>query len=258
MTTAATTEDIERAGYEHLGAYHSKIYNPVESDFAGQAMVTFSYDDGTVSNYDTVLPLHETYGIPATFNIIAGRVDNEDFASTSFDSAMIIDSTIRGVEIASHSYNHADMTAETDEELLYDVSESLDVLSNIVNRVETISIPNSKYDDDVKAVVSQYFSGARVSGNALNAIPITDPFYIQSAIVVKKTTTYAEVVAVIDEAIANGKWCVLMLHGVYETATSTYHCTTAMLESILQYVSSFDKSVLLPVNTRDAIKYCSE
>lgn|GEM_PF-2566727 len=232
------------------------IRNPVYEDFKGQAMITFSYDDGWNSIYEYALPLHEKYGIPATFNIIARMVVEEKFHSQYFSPEKVIDSAKRGIEIASHSYYHdIALTEKTDEEIHFELSESKKILSELAGDVETFAVPYSLYDDRVKNIAEQYYRGVRVFGQKLNNIPPDDVYRLYSAVAVTNKTTFEEVKQKIDEAVNKKKWIIIMFHGINPKKETYYEITPELLEQIMEYVSSFDKDYLLPINTRDALLF---
>ena len=116
------------------------IDNPLQSEFNNQAMVTLSYDDGFLNNYNLALPLHEKYGIPATFNIITSNITSPGI----MNAEQILNCHHRGIEIASHSHFHdAQLPTKTDEEIHFECSESKRILEEIigVGKVETMAIP---------------------------------------------------------------------------------------------------------------------
>lgn len=230
-----------------------QIINPKETDFNGQGMVTLSYDDGRVNNFELALPLHEKYGVPATFNVIASRFDHPLFINKSITH----ECHRRGVEIASHSYYHSGwLIDKTEEEIHFEFGESQRILEDIIqDTVDTFAVPFSRYDERVKAIGMQYYKGIRSFGSIQNSIPPQDRYWIYSALAIEQTTTFADIKEKIDEAIANNEWCVIMLHGVKPTPEDIYDITPTLLEQVLAYITSFDRNVLLPVNTRDALKF---
>ncbi|GGA31641.1 polysaccharide deacetylase family protein [Psychrobacillus lasiicapitis] len=231
------------------------IDNPISADFKGQAMVTLSYDDGRMNNYDLALPLHEKHGIPVTFNVISDRFDSPSFFSESITKNCFD----RGVEIASHSHFHnKDLTTKTDEELHFEFSESQRLLNAAIGSesVETIAIPYSGYDDRVKAIARQYYKGVRVFSNLQNDIPPADRYHLFSRIAVGNTTTFEQLKSRIDEAVTQKKWCIIMLHGINNSeAKGLYDIDQKLLDKTLAYINSFGRDVLLPINTKDALKF---
>ncbi|MGG1662739.1 stalk domain-containing protein [Brevibacillus sp. NRS-1366] len=231
----------------------NKIVNPSAKDFNGQAMITFSYDDGLDTFYDFALPLHEKYGVPATTNIIAGRI--KDGARTMYlDADQMKDMYDRGVEIGSHSYSHEKgLTTLSDEDLDFELRESKAVLEQIVPKVQTIGIPFSMYDERVKTAVKKYYQAARNFEHLQNDIPPADKLWMHSAIAVTNEMTFDQIKLRIDEAVKNKQWCIIMLHGIDPDNRDLYEIKPALLEKVLAYVASLGRDKILPVNTIDGV-----
>lgn len=231
----------------------NKIVNPSAKDFNGQAMITFSYDDGLDTFYDFALPLHEKYGIPATDNIIAGRI--KDGARTMYlDADQIKDMYDRGVEIGSHSFSHEEgLTTLSDKDLDFELRESKAVLEQIVPKVQTIGIPFSMYDERVKTAAKKYYQAARNFEHLQNDIPSADKLWLHTAIAVTNETTFDQIKLRIDEAVKNKQWCIIMLHGIDPDNRDLYEIKPALLEKVLAYVASLGRDKILPVNTIDGV-----
>ncbi|MET3288755.1 UNVERIFIED_CONTAM: peptidoglycan/xylan/chitin deacetylase (PgdA/CDA1 family) [Brevibacillus sp. OAP136] len=231
----------------------NKIVNPSAKDFNGQAMITFSYDDGLDTFYDFALPLHEKYGIPATDNVIAGKI--KDGARTMYlDAEQIKEMSTRGVEVGSHSYSHEDgLTTLSDEDLDFELRESKAVLEQIVPKVQTIGIPFSMYDNRVEAAVKKYYKAARNFEHLQNDIPPKDKLWLHTAIAVTNETTFDQIKQRIDQAIENKQWCIIMLHGIDPDNRDLYEIKPALLEKVLAYVASLGRDQILPVNTIDGV-----
>lgn len=236
----------------------NKIVNPTAKDFRGQAMITFSYDDGLDTFYDFALPLHEKYGIPATDNVIAGKI--KDGAQTMYlDADQIKEMHERGVEIGSHSYSHQDgLTTLSDEDLDFELRESKAVLERIVPKVQTIGIPFSMYDERVKAAVKKYYQAARNFEHLQNDISAVDKLWLHTAIAVTNEMTFEQIKLRIDEAVKNKQWCIIMLHGIDPDNRDLYEIKPALLEQVLAYVASLGRDKILPVNTIDGVSLAAK
>jgi peptidoglycan/xylan/chitin deacetylase (PgdA/CDA1 family) len=231
----------------------NKIINPAAKDFTGQAMITFSYDDGLDSFYRNALPLHEKYGIPATANIIAERI--KDGAATEFlDAGQIKDSYARGVEIGSHAYSHYDpLTSNTDDDLEFELAKSKEILLGIVPKVDSLAVPFSAYDNRVREFAKKHYKAVRVFEHQQNNIPPADPYWLHSAIAVTNEMTFDQIKSRIDEAVKNKTWCIIMLHGIESENDELYEIKPELLEQILQYVNQLGRQKILPVNTIDGL-----
>lgn len=230
---------------------NSAIYNPTSTDFVGQGMVTLSYDDGEVNNFELARPLHVQYNVPATFNIITNRLQ------TGMFSWQVLKSHNDGIEITSHSHYHdVQLINKTDEELHFEFSESKRLLEEILPvTVESFVVPFSQYDERIKNIAMQYFNSVRVYSKEYNDIPPGDKYWLKSAIAVDKTTVFDDVKTVIDYAVINQKWAIIMLHGVKPPGQKSgqYDIDTVLLEQILSYINTYSRSELLPVNQRDGV-----
>ncbi|WP_019119604.1 stalk domain-containing protein [Brevibacillus massiliensis] len=236
----------------------NRIINPAASDFHGQAMITFSYDDGLDSFYDRALPLHEKYGIPATLNVIAERI--KDGANTEFlEAAQIKDAYDRGVEIGSHTYSHYDpLTSNTDDDLDFELAKSKEILLGIVPKVDSLSIPFSAYDHRVREAAKKYYKAVRVFEHQQNNLPPDDPYWLHSAIAVTNEMTFDQIKLRIDEAVQKKKWCIIMLHGIDPNDDDLYEIKPELLEQTLEYVNNLGRDKILPVNTMDGLTIATQ
>lgn len=235
------------------------IVNPVVADYTGQALVTLSYDDGLLNNYELALPLHEKYGIPATFNVVGQRVIIPSFWGRHMNNEQILDAYNRGIEIASHGYYHYQnegLTSKTDEGVHYELSQSKTVLENIIGigNVETIAFPYGEYDERIKNIAINYYNGARTSDVGIETIPPIDSYALRTAYVILNTSSFAHVKNAIDSAVASKKWCILMFHGINDDRETLYETSTDILEQVLEYIANHGRNKLLPINTKDALK----
>jgi len=221
-----------------------------ESQYNGQARITFSYDDGFISNYLNSVPLHVKYDIPATFNIIAGNVysGNERY----MDSKQVWVTHNLGFEIASHTLSHRSLTELSDEEIHEEFIESKFILEDLVGKISTLTVPNSLYDERVRNIATEYFDGVRVFSRQLITEENYDPYWMTSYVTLN-TTSFSNIKDWIDRAVADKAWLIIMLHGVTDTAEGEYEITPYLLDQVLQYVDQLGKEKLLPVSTSDGI-----
>lgn len=244
-----------------INAYTNKpanIDNPTLNEYSGQALITFSYDDGLINHYTNALPLHEEYNIPATFNVIASRIYDETFHDLYLDEKMIKEMHEKGFEIAAHGYYHwVPFTKLNISRVQEEFEKTEIILSDIIGSVDTIAIPYSQYNDEIKELAREYYKGARVYGERSNVLDDIDYYWLNSFAVTNKTT-FDEIKTIIDQGVKEKSWVIIMLHGVEYENDTLYEITPNLLEEVLMYVNSFDKSDLLPVNTIDGITFTQE
>lgn len=241
------------------------VLNPKFEDFIGQGLVSFSYDDGAFDNYELGIPLHEQYNIPASFNIISSVVNGEEnnlYAS----SVHIKHMSDLGYEISSHSHNHQipDSSGNggfgvlTREEYNFEFSTSNRMLREWdIPRIEGFVVPGSRWTVLLEEVAKDYYKYIRSMGNgeAINT-PLENPYHLYSFPVLSYTGV-SEIKMLIDEAIEEKKWLILMLHGLKLNGADggTYTWETSKLEEVLAYINSKPKEELLAINKQDAVRY---
>lgn len=244
MNNISLKRTVEYKSYSKIGNYNK------------QGMVTFSYDDGLLNNYDIALPLHEKYGIPATFNIIGRRTIKKEYWDRYMNGLQVKDMHRRGMEIASHSYWHdAQLPTKTDEEIYFEFEESNRILNFLVRDIETIAIPFSQYDERVKEIAKQYYKGIRVHEATVESIPPVDRHELVS-VSVNDTTSFEEIKGWIDEAVENNKWSLIMLHGINTDGDnlSALEITSSLLEETLNYIYQLGTDNILPVTTKEGLQ----
>lgn len=222
-----------------------------------KALITFSYDDGRRNNYEVALPLHEEHGIPASFSIIANRATDPSHWKQHMNPREIVDASRRGVEITSHGVLHREKFTEMDHaSLTYELEESKRMLDGFLPKgssVKTLCIPFSASNDIVLGKASEVYSVIRGFDRRLNE-PLSDDPYVASY-ALKNTTTFSEIKTLIDSAVAEKKWLVLMLHGVVEeeTARRTFDITDSLLKKVLNYVDELGRDKIQPANFSDVV-----
>lgn len=228
----------------------------ISSLYKGQALITFTYDDGRRNNYETALPLHEEFGIPAVFAIIADRMQSPEFADRYMTGFEVADASRRGVEIASHSLTHTERLIDVDNATLRrELHRSKEMLSPLVPRdaeVTSFCVPFSKADSRVTDAASSLYRFVRIDGKKLN--DVSGDSALVSSHPVRNDTTIEEIKVWIDRAVREKRWLVLMFHGIVPNAGSLarYDAEATTLSAILEYVRELSVEELLPVNFAQA------
>lgn len=223
--------------------------------YRGQALITFSYDDGRRSAYEVGLPLHEKWGIMPSFAIIAGRVFDPKRWGRHLTPEEIVDAHRRGVEIASHGMLHKRRLPELDDaELEHELSESRRLLTGLLSpgtAIDAFCVPFSSHDDRVLAAAGRHYPFVRGAGSKLNDLPHESGMV--KAFGLRDDTQFEELRALIDRAAGEHKWLVLMLHGVAADGASPgrYDIPADLLDRILGYVAQLGPERILPVRFGD-------
>ena len=116
-----------------------------------------TFDDGWLDALTTVAPLLEELGVRATFYVNPGRwgaqhPDVQGEPGRLLDAAQARELHERGMEIGSHSRDHAVLTALDDRQLAADLAESRAAVQALTGQpCRTLAYPFGLYDDRVAA-----------------------------------------------------------------------------------------------------------
>jgi peptidoglycan/xylan/chitin deacetylase (PgdA/CDA1 family) len=161
-----------------------------------KAAISFTFDDGCESCLSTIAPLFRAYGYPATFFVIPGRIEKDEWKHWRKFSE-------DGFEIANHSLAHFTLTelepAILDEHVNY--AHEL-IRQNIGKAPISFAEPGHHTNEKVHETIFQKHLFAR-----------TKPGFCGWHGWTSKTTT-KDAISHINEAIDKGAWYVPAAHGV--------------------------------------------
>lgn len=256
---------IEKLGYvlEHgryfLRSYFSKAdtIDPVDINlYKGQALISFTYDDGQKNNFETALPLHAKFNVAAGFAVIAGRMQGSSFQRRYMEAWQVREASHRGIEIYSHSLTHKKLTEMPAVEMQRELQESRAVLRNNTGQeITSICIPFSAANEKVIATARLYYQHIRVHGRKFTQLQNDDQMIY--AFGLRSDTSFDDVKSIIDKAIAEKSWVTIMMHGVVKGTKqpdNAYDVNAGLVEQILSYVHDIRRDRLLPVNFSDVEK----
>lgn len=197
-----------------------------------QGVATFTFDDGTVDQYENAFPILKEQGVEGTLFVITGL--NEFENETLLTWEQIDEMADNGWDIECHTHNHrwlpnlttAAMTAE-----LQSCIQALDIRSH-----DPIALapPYGGYDEHVKNIAMTYFDIVRPSHRGYNTIDDIDWYDVKSQWMVN-TTSIETMKSWIDKAYENDEWVVVMVHLVKNNLSREYTITPADLEELIMY-----------------------
>lgn len=132
-----------------------------------RGVVALTFDDGFVSVYDHALPVLLRHRLPATVFLVAetltptGRaVDWVDtpppYPLETLSREQVLEMQDAGVEFASHSYSHHDLTALGHGECVRDLRQSREFLEDLLGRpVPFLAYPRGLNNEGVRRAATQ-------------------------------------------------------------------------------------------------------
>jgi peptidoglycan/xylan/chitin deacetylase (PgdA/CDA1 family) len=198
-----------------------------------QGMVSLSFDDGYLSQYDVARPILNAAGIKGTFFIVSSYLDGSDpFYMTQ---AQMLQMNQDGHEIGAHTKTHPFLSQLTPAQMQDEIAGSkADLLAMGATPVSTFAYPYGDYNATVvQTVQNAGFIGAR-SVNAGYNDKLADKYLLMDQHV-ENTVTPAQIQSYIDQAVANKTWLILELHQ-QDYSGDQYSNTPETLQAIVDYI----------------------
>lgn len=220
-------------------------------DIDAQALVTISFDDASQTVYDAAFPILESHGIPATYYFITSYL-------TEPWKAQLKDLENHGWEIGSHSRTHPHLEGLDPASLVTELSQSKADLEAAGLAVSGFAYPygTGYRDGAVLREVKRHYSYARSVRTGLNT-PIIEQYALKAQ-TVTNSTAMGTMKGWIDQAIADRRWLVLLMHTVDETG-SEYSIAPADLSELASYIQAqVDTGQVNAVTVREGVDRCTE
>ena len=178
-------------------------FNPVR---APQALVTFVFDDGTVSDYTNMLPLFEAQGEVACSALVTDLLGS---SGSYLTTAQVIELEAAGWEILSHTVTHPDLTGLSESEIREELLDSKTFLEDLGLTVNNFVYPFHAHNAAVRAITREYYRSAR-GQTGLNPL-ILDTHNLECYDADDHTllSTYQ---GYVDAAEAGERWVIFLLH----------------------------------------------
>ena len=138
--------------------FHPVTFDQVRAYFAGNAPlpskpVVITFDDGYSDLYTTAFPILQSYGFTAVAYIVSGFVDRARYVT--HDQVLQMDRA--GIEIASHTVDHADMARASYGMATYQLVQSKHWLEGLVGHpVVDFAYPSGRYSGQTIQLLGQF------------------------------------------------------------------------------------------------------
>lgn len=209
--------------------------------------VSFTFDDGLISNYTVLKPILDQYGIKASFYIVTEY--QEDAAAYAMTVANLTELKSQGHQIQSHSHDHVNLTTLSQADRMTSLSTSKTLLEGWGFTVFLFTLPFGAYNDQVLA-------DTLAAGYAV--ISTTDEGYNNISSIAAKTRimridadlyTPAQLNTMIDEAMSKKLWIILYYHKITGTGPGEVvgdeNHTPDEIKAVIDHVKNNDYDVAL-------------
>lgn len=196
------------------GTIATRSYQLIDISGSGSArwnqpLVSITFDDGWESSFANALPILKQYNYASTFYINPAAIETPNFMTAQNLSQL----KGSGNEIAAHGYEHADMTAISQQELNYQLHQGRDYLRKAGYTTTDFATPYGRSDPEVQWYARHYFTTLRSTSSGINTRQNFDPYDLQ-VFYVTNTTTPADIQAALQSARAYNGWLIFVYHQI--------------------------------------------
>jgi peptidoglycan/xylan/chitin deacetylase (PgdA/CDA1 family) len=213
--------------------------------------VSFTFDDGDKTLNSNVLPIFSKYSLPGTSYIVTDYVG--DGGHVTWDQIATLQSKY-GWEIGNHTKSHKSLIGLTDQEAMAEMQGAQTAfLAHNIKNVQAFAPPFGDFDARTLSLIklTGFLTSSRqawTESDAFNTPANFNPWEINVA-GMRSDVTVSQAKALIDAAVKDKKWLVLVLHQIVSKTSDIYQYKTANLDSIANYASTLKKSGKLDVVT---------
>lgn len=173
-------------------------------------IVTITFDDAWISQYQEALPLLERYKIFATFYILTGSLDKPDYMTR--DQVLALHKA--GHEIGAHTVTHPDLNTLSLFQVEQELKNSKQFLEDLIKKpVPNFAAPYGSASNKVLELIRKFFKSNRSISFGLNTKNTLDQFKIR-ALPISTGTTFSEIEHFLEDVAKYNAWAVLIYHRI--------------------------------------------
>ena len=206
---------------------------------APKAYISFMFDDGWSSVCTEAFPILSQYDYPATVFLVtdcSGKCEGY----MTWEQINVLSDNGKW-EIASHSHTHRDLTKLVLKDIEIELDKSIEVLKSRNYEITGFSTPYGRFNELVVKSVKDRFKYHLLRAwdcDALNSINNIDPYDL-CAFEIKHDISVEEIKLIIDRAIAEKKWLILLLHNIApEEDAKQYHISRSTFLKMVEYINN--------------------
>ncbi len=204
------------------------------NDAFATGMVSITFDDGFISQYQNALPILQAAGYKAGFYIITSYPGSNRPSYMNWDQIKALAAT--GQEIGSHTRTHPHLTQLTASQLQDELVGSKADLTAQGLSSDTFVYPNADMSTAVENAVKDAGYTAARSGDFGLESTLADKYNI-SSVHPDAYSTLPVVKQDIDQAIADKRWLVLVFHDMVSSGGTSNAVTPAFFQGVVDYLT---------------------
>lgn len=201
-----------------------------------RAIVTLTYDEMNKNVYTYGYPLFTKYNMKGDLYLLSNQLGTAGMMTKD----QLLAYKNFGFEIGSHTVTHPYLTQITSAQLDTELKDSQTALSSYFGiPINSFASPYGEYNDDVVAAIKKYYKSHRTTDEDFNTKDNFDPYKIK-AWSIESDMSADYVKALIDKAVAEKTWLVLVYHDIRpdDGSGDLWTTTPANMESVLSYLQT--------------------
>lgn len=239
-THGSLKERIDDGFQKNTKQLGNLLYDSIQSTRKNgqrRCIVSFLSDDSYIEDYTILKPIFEPHNIPCCCAVISGYAGRPD----QLTDTHLAELHNLGWEFAAHTHNHVHLPTLTKEQQDEELRLSKEFVEKKGYKCDYIVYPFGEHNQDTRDVARKYYrfgveTGAKIVDYPLNTYAISRisvGAYFDGP--TKNTLEYYK--AKFDEAYANNKWVIFMLHPHDPAFDSTQQ---QYLKDLITYIKTFD------------------
>ncbi len=202
-----------------------------------QPYVSITFDDGWASIYENGFPILERYKFPATLFVLTGSIGTNGYMDWEQINVL---SKLGKWEIASHTHTHPDLRTIKPDEVEYELKHSKGILMSRGFKPVGFAAPHGSYNDEVLSLIKKHYSYHRKAWGGAEGFNDIENFdsYTISSIEIHHDKSFEEKKWIIDKAITENRYLVLLMHKVVKGQAKDYEIGAENLVKLLDYLKS--------------------
>jgi len=203
--------------------------------------VSIVFDDGWVSAVEQAVPIMEKYGFTATWFVIADYVDKAGYQADYATSKQLEELQDAGHEIASHTFDHPNLSQLTSAEVEEQLTSSKARLEQFGLDIVGFAPPGGLLNPVDLPLVKQHYQYMRMLQTGVNGDDM-DPYGLK-CLVVSNVTSLTEVRAWVEQAGVEDAWLILLYHRMGAVAVHDTYVTPTQFQSVMQLLADVEARV---------------
>ncbi len=235
MTWNDAINTIELITFNQPNCTTNVTFLTLEYNVTGTPSIVITFDDGSESVYTNAFPIMQQYGIKGTCYINPAYIGQTWYMTL----AELQELHNAGWTIASHAYEHVDLTTLSSEQKLTEIQTAITWLNNngFGDGAYYFASPYGKYDDEVLAILRQLgVKTHRTITEGTITNPADDLLQLPDKII-GGNFTLAQAKAIVDEAIETKTTIFILLHEITPTNSSDTQWTITNFSDLMAYIN---------------------